>query len=184
MTLTRGLIIAFWLFIAVSLLWQCSAYMATTEQRARAEAPKEAHYFYKPKPLVPPEVISGAKLVQTSFTILPETPSPGHFTCRVVIKNVGVKKATHIQVQVRPFYGGMPDEGESRLRDAPLTPDNRLWQISGSLGIPDLAPGQSCSPQSITFDNQPGGLYGPNYNPQIVFEEEKTPPAPAAKPKP
>jgi hypothetical protein len=179
MTRTRQLIIAFWVFIAIMLGWQFYSY--NVGMQTRAEQPQQDHFFFyqtnAAHPVAPKMVYHGPALQQIAFRIEPNTP-PGNFTCDVTIKNVGIAKATNIQINVRPFRGilnGDPDF--SRQNDVkPIDDNSSLAQISQWIAFSDLGPGES-ETQSATFINVSGVSPGTNPDPQIEFEPEKAPQA-------
>jgi hypothetical protein len=93
----------------------------------------------------------------------------------VTVKNVGQKKATGVQVSVRPFHGAR--YGNDNVGHAPvgILPDtDRRAQIENWLAFPDLAPGEQ-STQSTVFLKQVGLDPGTNPNPEIDFKTVKEP---------
>jgi hypothetical protein len=187
-TTTRKLIIAFWVFIGFMLIWQLYSYNQGMNQQA-IDHPTQTQFIFLHTNAAPvsPRVVRSdeADVEQTSFVVQPETPSAGSFTCLVTLKNVGLSKATDIQVCVRPFRGAsnFDEDVGHQTSTGPLSDDDPISRFNDWLSFPDLAPGQSDT-RSINFTNRTDYNPGVNPKPQIIFKTEKTPPKPAAAPAP
>ncbi len=191
----RQLIAAFWIFVAIMLLWQFYTYNQALNNPAH---PTQEHFYFLhtngaagTAPTQP--IRDGAYVEQTQYTVKEDDPTPGNFTVYVTLKNTGNAKAVAVQIHVRPFRGmrlGDEDAGNSPLH---IIKDNDpTAQIGDWLSFPDLAPGES-STQSTTFLDKPGatpvipgvtpnGIPGhpqEKLAPEIVFDTEKSKPASA-----
>jgi hypothetical protein len=191
MSLTRKLIIAFWIFIVIMLLWQFYSYDQGLKQAA-IDHPQQDHFFFfntntaaASAPVQPQ--INGPDIEQTAYSVEEQTPSSVTFTVHVTLKNLGNAKAVGIQIHVRPFRGmrlGDEDVGNSPLSILPE--DDPRSQFGQWVSFPDLAPGES-STQSVIFLNQdnatpviPGvsatgvpGQAQEKLKPEIIFSAEK-----------
>jgi hypothetical protein len=191
MTRMQKLIIAFWIFIAIMLVWEIYSYNAGLNQEAAAH-PQQQHFWFTnstaaPAPPPPPVVHDGADVEQTKYIVEDNAPANGSFTIHVTLKNTGNEKATSVQVHVRPYRGmrlGDEDVGNSPMSTLPE--DDPLSQYGEWLDFPDLKPGES-STESVSFIHQsnaepviPGvsatGVPGQapvKLKPEIVFASEK-----------
>ena len=180
MTTTRKVVIGFWIFIVISLLWEFYNYNQGLSQQA-IDHPTQQHFYFlhtNAPPVTVAQVRDAPDIIQTSFTVTPDTPAKGSFTCNVTLKNVGTKPATGIQICVRPFRGANfndPDVGGPR--GGILDDDDPISMISDWLSFPDLGPGQS-STRTDVFLARPGIPTGVNPKAQIIFETAKTSPPP------
>jgi hypothetical protein len=171
-------IILFWVFVTGMLLKQCHD---TTVQRDEEAANAQKQFFFHqptaphaaPTPAPPPS--PDADVEQVGYTVQPDTPTPGSFTCTVTLRNIGQKKATGIQIAVRPFRGAR--YGNDNVGHAPtgILPDsNPLAQLQTWLAFPDLGPGEQ-STQSTVFPNHTGVEPGANPTPEIDYLTAKPP---------
>ncbi|HEX4138847.1 MAG TPA: hypothetical protein VHY09_00750 [Candidatus Methylacidiphilales bacterium] len=178
MSWTRRLIWAFWIFIAVMLLWQFYTFNAKIS--APPEHPKPDHYFFyqgtkAAEAAAAAAVHESAYVEQTGFTVENNTPNSSAFTCHVTLKNTGKTKAINVEVCVRPFRGAMdhdPDSGGNQ-DTKPVADNSPLGQMNQWVAFPDLGPGES-STQSVVFmkvGNPP--FFGDNPKPEISFQPEK-----------
>jgi hypothetical protein len=171
-------IILFWVFVTAMMLKQCHD---TNVQRDEAAAKAPQSYFFNQPPPAGPKVAPApppspdADVEQVGFVVQDDTPSPGSFTCNVTLKNLGQKKATGIQIAVRPYRGAR--YGNDNVGHAPvgIIPDSsRLGQIQAWLAFPDLAPGEQ-STESTVFPKETGIEPGTNPNPEIDYQSAKAP---------
>jgi hypothetical protein len=184
---TRKYIIAFWVFIGSMLAWQFYSYNKGMDQAA-VEHPKQTSFIFlhtnAPAATFSSAHSNKADVQQTSFVVQQDTPSTGNFTCLVTLKNVGVVRATGIQICVRPYRGVSnydEDVGHQANRGV-LSDDDPLSQFNSWLSFPDMDPGQSIT-RPISFLTRPEIKAGLNPTPQILFENEKsTTTAPAPTP--
>jgi len=183
MTVTRKLIIAFWIFIGIVLVWQFYSYNQGMTQEA-IEHPKQEHFFFYHSNAVataiaPAKPEHGKAIVrQSAFQVQQNTPGHGSFTCSVTLKNTGDTKAVNVEVHVRPYKGitlGDEDLGHSSL--APLSDSDPTSQIGQWVTFPDIPPGESRTETAI-FLNKAGVNPGGNPDPEISFESEKPKSAP------
>ena len=188
----RKLTIAFWIFIGCMLLWQFYSYNQGLT-KAAVEHPQQQHFYFLPPgtpkntAATPAPVHEGPYVVQTAFTVQPNTPAPGSFTCAVTLKNDGTAKATNVQVEVRPFRRvRLDDDDMGRDVETYLPDTDYRAQISSWISFPPLAPGES-NTQTTTFLMRNDMNPGLNPDPQIIFEPDKagpqgTSPQPAPSP--
>jgi hypothetical protein len=176
MTPIRKLIFAFWIFVAIMLLWQFYTYNQGLTEDARAH-PRQEHFWFTNSVASPAAPVSsahrdGADIQQTNFVVQNNTPGPGNFTCLVTLKNVGNAKGVDIQISVRPYRGVSnedPDVGHQAI--IVLSDDDQISQYNAWVTFPNLAPGES-SMQSVVFLSRNDFKPGTNPNPQIMFETE------------
>jgi hypothetical protein len=182
MTRTRKAIIAFWVFIIAMLIWQFYSYNQGLSEAAQAH-PQQEHYFFMHTnaPAAAMPVSQNASLRQTAFTYQKDTPS-GNFTCSVTVKNIGLSKATDVQVRVRPFRGSLDGDEDNDQGAKPFDENSQISQIGQWVSFPDIAPGESATEEAI-FLTKIGIIPGKNPDPQITFLSEK-PAQPNAKPTP
>jgi len=181
MTVTRKLIIAFWIFIGIVLAWQFYSYNQGMTQAATDHPKQEHFYFYHSNAVAataaPAQPEHGKAAVrQVAFRVQPNTPGAGNFTCSVTLKNSGDAKAVNVEVHVRPFKGvtlGDEDVGHSSLQ--PLSDSDPTSKIGQWVTFPDIPPGESRTATAI-FINQQGVNPGANPSPEIVFQSEKPKP--------
>jgi hypothetical protein len=185
MTTTRKVIIAFWIFIVIALPWEFYNYNQSLNKQATDHPVQQHFYFFHTNAptATAAQVHNGPNVVQTSFTVQPDTPARGSITCSVTLKNTGNEPATSVQVCVRPYRGVSTiniDVGGGR--GEVLKDDDPISMLSDWLAFPDLAPGQSSTETDI-FLARPGLPTGLNPTPQIIFETAKpsstSPDAPA-----
>jgi hypothetical protein len=181
MSWTQRFIWAFWIFIAIMVVWEAYAYNAKLSKPDPAHPTQDHYFFYMPKAsgdqaaAAAPSEQTGPSVEQTGFTIEDNTPSSSAFTCHVTLKNTGKAKAVGVSVRVRPYHGTLlsnADDGGARNSDEILPEDSPLAQVSQYVTFPDLAPGES-STQSAVFTKQGSHEYGTNPKPEITFEPEK-----------
>jgi len=189
MSRARILLTAFWIFVAIGLIW---SFRSCDQQitQAAVEHPKQQQFlFYPPSTTTnaasaTPVQHNGPYVVQAGYTVLPDTPSVGSFTCQVTLKNTGSAKAVHVQVAVHPYRGTRTDDEDvgRNTQQISILPDNDYRaQIVSHITFPDLAPGES-STQSVTFLNRTDVNPGPNRNPDIIYEGETAQTPPPAQP--
>jgi hypothetical protein len=176
MSWTRRFIWAFWIFLAIMLLWQFYTYNGKIEEAAAQ--PKQEHFFFY-QPTVASEkaaaaIHDGPYVEQTNFTVEDNTPNNTAFTCHVTLKNTGKAKATSVSVCVRPFRGtALFDPDSAQRNDTKMLPDDSpRGMINQWVTFPDLDPGES-STQSAVFMKNGTGAYGNNPKAEIVYLPEK-----------
>jgi hypothetical protein len=175
MSWTRRLIWAFWIFIAVMLLWQF--YNFNNKISAPSEHPSDGHFFFYQHTAGTPSAVpiehDGPFVEQTRFRTDDGGPQSTTFTCYVTLKNTGKAKAVNVEVCVRPYRGTMEgDEDVGPNSDTPMSDDNPRAQINQWVTFPDLAPGEE-STQSATFMKSGAPNYGTNPRAEIVYQPEK-----------
>ena len=182
MTVTRKLIIAFWIFIAIILAWQFYSYNQGMTQEA-VEHPQPEHYFFFHSNAIETAVAPApernkASLRQVSFTVQQNEPARGSFTCSVPLKNVGDAKAVNVEIHVRPYKGiTLGDEDMGHSSTQPLSDSDPTSQIGQWLSFPDIPPGETRTATAI-FPVKQGVHPGANPAPEISFQSEKAKPAP------
>ena len=181
MSWTQRFIWAFWIFIAIMVVWEAYDYNEKLAKPDPAHPTQDHYFFYMPKAGGDQNAAgattgqAGPFVEQTNFTVEDNTPSTVSFTCHVTLKNTGKAKAVAVSVQVRPYRGTLlhdGDSGDSRNSDATVPDASPLGQVSQWVTVPDLAPGES-STQSVVFMKQGTHEYGTNPQAEIVFEPEK-----------
>ena len=174
MSWTRRFIWAFWIFVAVMLLWQFYTYNAKIS--APPAHPTQDHFFfYQPAPgaAAAPVEHDGPFVEQSSFTVEDHTPSDSSFTCHVTLKNSGKAKAIDVSVCVRPFRGAIMVTDDNGNGNRPISDDSPRAQINQWVSFPDLDPGQSVT-ESVMFMKDSGATaFGENPRPEIVYQPEK-----------
>jgi hypothetical protein len=175
MTPTRWVIVFFWIFVGAMIIKSILDSEAAHHQAA-IDHPQQKQFFFTPPPgkVAPAAVNPNADVRQIGYTIQDNTPGAGSFTYQVTLKNVGSRKATAIQIHVRPFRGainGDEDVGHATALK-PLQDSDPMSQYGSWITFPDLAPGES-STQSAIFMDRPNLLPGKNPNPEITFETVK-----------
>jgi len=185
MSRTRKLIIAFWIFIGVMLLWQFYTYDQGLT-RAAVEHPQQEHFYFFHTNAAPgavaPARSEGPDVEQVGYTVDEGSPSPGSFTCKMTVKNLGKAKAVNVQGSVHPYRGTRTDDedrGPNTGQITLLNDSDYRAQMSEWVTFPDLAPGES-STQSVVFIDRSDVNPGPNPKPEIIFEREKTASHPSA----
>jgi hypothetical protein len=179
-TTTRKLIIAFWVIVGSMLIWQLYSYNQGMNQ-AEAAHPTQTQFIFLHTNAAPasPVVVRSNKadVEQTRFVVQPETPSAGSFTCLVTLKNVGLAKATDVQICVRPFRGAsnFDEDVGHQASTGPIPDDDPISQFNDWLSFPDLAPGESDT-RPIEFTDRTDYRPGANPKPQIIFKTEKAAP--------
>lgn len=188
MSLTRKLIIAFWIFIGIMLFWQFYAYDQGLKEAAIDHPQQKQFLFFNTNAVAsaaPAQPVrNGPDVEQTAYSVEENTPTPGSFTCHVTLKNLGNAKAVNVQVAVHPYRGTPTDDedvGHNTDQITLLDDDDYRAQMVDWLTFPDLAPGES-STQSTVFLMRNDVKPGPNSKPEINFEPEKTGPALPNKP--
>jgi hypothetical protein len=181
MTVTRKLIIAFWIFIVAVLAWQFYSYNQGMTKEA-TEHPKPEHFFFfhsnaNASVEAPPKPEHGkANVKQAAFTVKQDVPTRGSFTCSITLKNTGDVKAVNIEVHVRPYKGiTLGDEDVGHSSTAPLSDNDPLSQIGQWVTFPDIPPGESRTTTAI-FLSREGVHPGANPSPEISFQSEKAKP--------
>jgi hypothetical protein len=174
MSITRKLVICFWVFVAAMLLWQFYTYNESMRQAA-LEHPQQTSFWYTNAVVHPNAPVAqvhhdGAEVVQSAYSAALDTPTQGNVTCKVTLKNVGNATATGIQINVRPYRGGSTfDEDVGQSKVIVLTDDDPRSRYGEWLDFPDLKPGES-STQTASFMMQGSFKPGKNLNPDIVFK--------------
>jgi hypothetical protein len=168
---------AFWTFIVVMLLWQFYLYNQKLSAPDPAHPDRAHFFFYMPSKAAGTKGVPGAHdgpyVEQTAFSVSDNTPTSGSFTCHVTLKNTGKAKAIDVEVRVRPFRGTSLNDVEDDKGETPPMDDNSpMAQFGQYVAFPDLAPGES-STQDAVFIKQPGGNYGKNPSPEIIYAPEK-----------
>jgi len=178
MSWTRRLIWAFWIFIALMLVWQFYTFNAKIS--APPEHPKPDHYFFYQATKASEAAAAQAShdsayVEQTSFSVENNVPNSSAFTCHVTLKNIGKTKAINVEVCVRPFRGALdhdPDSGGNQ-NTKPVDENSPLGQINQWVGFPDLDPGET-STQSVMFMKAGNSaFFGNNPKAEIVYQPEK-----------
>lgn len=194
MTPKRWLIVAVWIIIMgafVTKFFSQDKRLGRSDDLSAVPSPTPQHFFAlhgkgpgdeKPSLLKP----GVADVRQVAFSYTLRTPEAHYFTCHVTLMNGGALKATHVQVQVRPFRGipmGNPDGGRFMGSDPnrAISDDNPVAQYNAWVSFPDIEPGQTVSRDAVFF-NRPGYTPGDNPNPQIIFETDKPKPAASSGP--
>jgi hypothetical protein len=177
------LIYAFWIFIAIMLIWQVYSYDQGAKQAA-LDHPQQTKFLFLPPTTTPtpagPVKKSGPDVQQTAFRVQNGVPNAASFTCYVTLKNMGSTKAVGVQIMVRPYRGASSfDEDVGHSQNNVLSEDDPLSQYGAWLSFPDLAPDESAT-RSIDFIIRNGPRPGSNPDPAISFEPDKAAP-PATK---
>jgi len=167
----------FWIFIAIMLIWQFLTYNSHIDQKVAAAGPQQKHFFFNNKSkdttAMNPAGTDRACVVQLDCRAEGGQPVKGSFTCHVMLKNIGNKKATGVIVQVSPYEGVTAGSAEDADRYArvskPRLNAHPIPHISQWVSFPDILPGQTVTKDAVFLDDP---VYGPggNPNPQIKFE--------------
>jgi hypothetical protein len=164
---------AFWVFVGGMLLWQFANYNHHIDQAVAAAGPQQQHFYFNSKTTNTTGVSAtpdGASIKQVDFRVDREQPVSGSFTCHIVLKNIGNKKATGIIVRVSPFRGiPTADAEDSRTKPTTLPDSDPAAQITQWIDFPDMAPGQIVTKDAVFMNNY---QYNPgsNPNPEIKFQ--------------
>jgi hypothetical protein len=175
MTRTNWLILGFWSFIGIALIWQFMDYNSSLDRQAEAHPVQTQFFFYKtntaPVHSSGPTT-KGPDVRQISYWTEPGKPSDGMFTAHIVAKNVGMTKATGVQILVRPYRGISMGDVDNGRGGRLLSDDDPLAQFGEWVDFVDLAPGQSDT-ETVSFSARPGFRLGGNPKPEIIFGSDK-----------
>jgi hypothetical protein len=148
MTTTRWLIVAFWVaMLLVGVVYVSQAVMAPPPPPV-----PEKHWFPPPLPgSVPPAAPANAEVHLVHY-IMKRVPDTSTFTADVTVQNVGLKKATSVQVKIQPYVGTMDTNkaqpGPDEIPDQPG--GDPMANVVQWVTFPDLAPDET-STQTLSF---------------------------------
>jgi hypothetical protein len=168
MTTTRWLIAAFW----VAMFLVGAFYLVQSLLAPPPPPVPEKHWFPPPLPGSVPPAASPNADVRLAAYVMKKVPNSSTFNVDVTVKNVGLKKATDIQVKIQPYNGTMDtsttQHGPDEIPDLPK--GDPMATVFQWVTFPDLPPGQS-STQTLTFsmrdDAEPAESLP---NPQVQFQ--------------
>jgi hypothetical protein len=165
MTPTRWLIAAFWTII----LCIGVSYMFQSVTAPVPPPPVARHWMPPPLPGAP--VASQDADVRLIHYVPHIVPGAMTFTCDVVVKNFGKKKATEVQVRIQPYVGNKdtnpaqpgPDEIPAQPGGDPMA------NITQWVSFSDLGPGETAT-QSLTFPMRSDADPAQAFKPQVTFQ--------------